>query len=268
MPTSSAIEIIASRGLAASYGGRTIWSGADFTVKAGEFIAILGPNGAGKSTLLKMLLGLLLPDAGELRVLGETPRRGNPAIGYVPQALSMDPETAVRGIDLVGFGIDGTTWGIPLRGRIDTRVVSAIRAVGAAAYADRRLGQLSGGERQRLLLAQALVGNPKLLLLDEPLASLDLKNQTAVAELVGSVARARNLAVLLVTHDLNPLLPVVNRVLYIAKNGVTIGRPDEVINADVLSKLYGTSVEVLVDRQGRRFIVGLEDVVAHPHAHI
>ncbi|MEI6047041.1 MAG: ATP-binding cassette domain-containing protein, partial [Chloroflexota bacterium] len=188
-----------------------------------------------------------------------------------PQHRTLDSEAAVSGYDLVGFGVDGNRWGISLspsqQAEKDAAVDEAIAAVNATAYAGRRLGQLSGGERQRLLLAQALVGKPQLLLLDEPAANLDLKNQIALAELVAKLATERNIAVLLVTHDLNPLLHVVDRVLYIGRHGVAIGSSDEVITAPVLSRLYNTNVEVLKDKHGRQFIVGLEDVMAHPHGH-
>ncbi|HET6382725.1 MAG TPA: ABC transporter ATP-binding protein [Armatimonadota bacterium] len=258
--------VISARNLSASFADKVVWAGASFDIFPGELIAVLGPNGAGKSTLLRMLLGLQAPGAGNLEVLGGPPRRGNPAIGYVPQSRPWDAETSISGIDVVGFGVDGSRWGIGLRSRQKERIVAeAIAAVGAAAYAERSVGRLSGGERQRLLLAQALVGNPRLLLLDEPLASLDLRNQTEVAEQVSGLAKDRRLAVLLVTHDLNPLFAVVDRLLYIAGHGMAVGTPAEVITSETLSRLYETTVEVLEDTQGRRFIVGMEDVMAHPH---
>ena len=237
----------------------------------GEFVAVLGPNGAGKSTLLRALLGLISPRSGELTVLGRPPRRGSDDIGYVPQARRLDAGAPLRGIDIVTFGIEGTRWGLPLPGRarreVRDRVTSAIESVGAGDYAGRRIGELSGGERQRLLLAQALVGNPALLLLDEPLASLDVRNQALMAHLIASLARRHQLAVLLVAHDVNPLLPVLDRVLYVAGGQVAMGTPDEVITSETLSRLYGAPVEVLVDSRGRRFVVGLEDESTHPHDH-
>ncbi|HET9091971.1 MAG TPA: ATP-binding cassette domain-containing protein [Acidimicrobiales bacterium] len=262
--------VVAARGLSAGYGGREIWGGATFDIEEGEFVAVLGPNGAGKSTLLKMLLGLIRPMAGSLEVLGEVPRRGNPAIGYVPQARTYETETAFRGVDLVRLGVDGTRWG---PGRIlgsrqaGESVRAAIEAVGASSYASRRLGQMSGGERQRLFLAQALAAEPRLLLLDEPLANLDLRNQSAMAELVGSLASSRGLTVVLVAHDVNPLRDLVDRVCYVAARGIEIGRPDEVITTPVLSRLYGAPVEVLVDSRNRRFVVGIDEELAHPHSH-
>jgi zinc/manganese transport system ATP-binding protein len=263
--------VIRARDLAAGYGGVTVWSGADFDVDGGEFVAVLGPNGAGKSTLLRLLLGLLRPQSGSLEVLGEPPRRGNPSIGYVPQARTIDPEIAFRGTDLVRLGLDGHRWGfaLPFRSRDaqTARVTEAIAAVGASAYAERRLGQMSGGERQRLLLAQALVGEPELLLLDEPLANLDLRNQSEMAELVGHLAQTRHLSVVLVAHDLNPLSAVVDRVCYVAGGSVAIGAPDEIVTTEVLSRLYGAPVEVLFDSRGRRFVVGIDEELAHPHPH-
>ncbi len=264
--------VVAARGLSAGYGGQEIWGGATFEVEEGEFVAVLGPNGAGKSTLLRMLLGLIRPMSGSLEVLGEVPRRGNPAIGYVPQARTYETETAFRGVDLVRLGVDGNRWGpgrlLGSREREAGEAVrTAIEAVGASSYASRRLGQMSGGERQRLFLAQALAAEPRLLLLDEPLANLDLRNQSAMAELVGRLASSRGLTVVLVAHDVNPLRDLVDRVCYVAARGIEIGRPDEVITTGVLSRLYGAPVEVLVDSRNRRFVVGIDEELAHPHHH-
>jgi zinc/manganese transport system ATP-binding protein len=261
--------VVSLRDVAARLGDRTIWSGADLSVGAGEFIAILGPNGAGKSTFLRLLLGVLRSSAGSVRVFGRAPRRGDAAIGYVPQRRNLDPDLPVRGRDLVQLGLDGTLWGIPLPGKARARqraqVDEALAAVGATDYADRPIGQLSGGEQQRLFLAQALVGRPRLLLLDEPLASLDLRNQIAISQLIAQVARERAITVLLVTHDINPLLGVVDRVLYVAQGRVAIGAPKDIITTETLTRLYGAPVEVIRDSQGRVFVVGLE--AENPHAH-
>jgi zinc/manganese transport system ATP-binding protein len=249
--------------------GRTIWRDATFSIAAGEFIAILGPNGAGKSTLLRLLLGLLRPSQGSVQVLGSPPRSGNPAIGYVPQRRSLDPDLAVRGRDLVALGLDGHRWGFalptPARRRQRDLVQAALVSVEASTYADQPIGQLSGGEQQRLLLAQALVGQPQLLLLDEPLANLDLHSQHAAAQLVARLARARGITVLLVAHDVNPLLPLVDRVLYVARGHVAIGTPEEIITTERLSQLYDAPIEVVRDSRGRVFVAGLENEEAHPH---
>jgi zinc/manganese transport system ATP-binding protein len=263
MPSNS--PAIVAEGLAAAYGDRLIWRDASFTVQPGEFVAVLGPNGSGKSTLFRLLLGLMAPSAGKLRVLGERPQRGNAAVGYVPQRRNIDPDLPVRGRDFVHLGIDGNRWGVALgNGAADRqRVDDAIAAVDSAAYADRPIGRLSGGEQQRLLLAQALAGRPRMLLLDEPLASLDLRNQIVISQLVADLARKNGLTVLLIAHDVNPLLPIVDRVLYVAHGGVAIGKPDEVITADQLSRLYNAPVEVLHDAHGHLFVVGLEAESGH-----
>jgi zinc/manganese transport system ATP-binding protein len=259
---------IAADGVAAAYGDRLIWRNASFTVNAGEFVAVLGPNGSGKSTLLRLLLGLLPPAAGTLEVLGERPHRGNADVGYVPQRRNIDRDLPVRGRDFVHLGIDGDHWGIALGDAADNhrRVDQAIASVDALAYADRPIGRLSGGEQQRLLLAQALAGRPQMLLLDEPLASLDLRNQIVIAELVAELARANGLTVLLIAHDINPLLPIVDRVLYVAHGGVAIGKPAEVITTEQLSRLYDAPIEVLHDSHGHMFVVGLEAESAHHDA--
>jgi zinc/manganese transport system ATP-binding protein len=261
-------DAIVARGVAAGYGSRPIWSQATFSIPAGSFTAILGPNGAGKSTLIRLILGQIPTISGQLEVLGEPPRRGNPRIGYIPQGSSFDPELSIRGRDFVSLGIDGHRWGVRLTGR--TQVASAtdasIAAVGAQEYAGRQLGRLSGGEQQRLLLAQALVGRPDLLLMDEPLSHLDVRNQGAIVQLISEVARERRLTVLLIAHDVNPLLPHIDHVLYVAHGKLAMGKPAEIITSESLSEIYSAPVEVLKDRLGRVFVVGLEEEVSHPHA--
>jgi len=254
--------------VSAAYGDRLIWRNASFTVNTGEFVAVLGPNGSGKSTLLRLLLGLQPPAAGSLQVLGKRPRRGNPQIGYVPQRRDIDRDLPVRGRDFVHLGIDGNRWGLALGNAASDhqRVDQAITSVEAQPYADRPIGRLSGGEQQRLLLAQALAGRPQMLLLDEPLASLDLRNQIIISELVAELARANGLTVLLIAHDINPLLPIVDRVLYVAHGGLAIGKPAEVITTQQLSRLYDAPIEVLHDSHGHMFVVGLEAESAHHDA--
>jgi zinc/manganese transport system ATP-binding protein len=263
-----AAPVVSARELSAAYGRSTVWSDATFDVAPGEFVGVLGPNGAGKSTLLRLLLGLMRPAAGSLAVLGAAPHRGNASIGYVPQRRPIDPDIRLAGNEFVKLGVSGHRWGTGLPGgRVgrDQRVADAVAAVGADAYADQPAGTLSGGELQRLLLAQAIVSQPRLLLLDEPLASLDVRNQVAVASLVATLARSRQIAVMLIAHDVNPLLPVLDRVMYVARGKVTVGAPSEVITSAHLSSLYDAHVEVLRDSRGRLFVVGLDDETAHPH---
>jgi zinc/manganese transport system ATP-binding protein len=261
-------EAIVASDLAAAYGARPIWSGATFSVPAGSFTAVLGPNGSGKSTLIRMILGQLAPARGRLEVLGGTPHRGNPSIGYVPQGSSFDPDLSIRGRDFIGLGIDGHRWGVRLAGRdsAEAKVTSAIEAVGASGYADRSLGRLSGGEQQRLLLAQALVGRPRLLVLDEPLSHLDVRNQRAMVQLISAVARERGLTVLLIAHDVNQLLAHIDHVLYIAQGKLATGKPKDIITSRRLTEIYSSPVEVISDSRGRLFVVGLEEEVSHPHA--
>jgi zinc/manganese transport system ATP-binding protein len=262
--------VIEARDVAVAYGSHLVWAEATFSVQPGEFVAVLGPNGAGKSTLVRLLLGLVPPAAGEVSVLGHPPRRGHPAIGYVPQRRPIDPELRLMGTELVKLGLVGHKWGTGLpsprrSAQVATKVDAAVAAVGATSFAHHAMGTLSGGELQRLLLAQAIISDPRLLLLDEPLASLDLRNQAVVARLVSDLASSRHLAVLLIAHDINPLLPVLDKVIYVAGGRVTIGAPDEVITTERLSALYDAPVEVLPDSRGRLFVVGLEDEASHPH---
>ena len=257
---------IVARDLAAGYDARDVWAHANFSIPAGSFTAVLGPNGGGKSTLIRTILGLLPPSHGQLEVMGDRPRRGNPLIGYIPQRSTFDPELSIRGRDFVNLGIDGHRWGVRLPGTGAALAAdAAILSVGAESYADRSIGRLSGGEQQRLLLAQALVGNPQLLLMDEPLSQLDVRNQSLIVQLIAEIKRARELTVLLIAHDVNPLLPHIDHVLYVAHGNVAMGRPEEIITSESLSRIYSTPVEVLKDSRGRVFVVGLEEEVSHPH---
>lgn len=260
-------DVIVATDLSARYGQRTIWAGSDFAIPRGSFTAVLGPNGAGKSTLFKLLLGELAPAEGSLSVFGSGARAGDPRIGYLPQTSAFDPDFSIRGRDFVGLGIDGYRWGVPLTGWAAKRklVDDAITAVDAAAYAGRALGRLSGGEQQRLLLGHALVGRPELLLLDEPLSHLDVRNQGAIVHLIGKIVRERGLTVLLIAHDVNPLLPYIDRVLYIANGRTAIGSPSDIITSATLSAIYSAPIDVLTDRMGRVFVTGLEEEAMHPH---
>jgi len=260
-------------------GGRVLWSNVNLSIQPGEFIAVLGPNGAGKSTLLKAILGLLPLSEGKLTLLGAPMRRGNNAVGYLPQRRTFGSDVHVQGREIVQLGLDGTKWGVPLPGlrrlwggdklarQERRRVDQAIEMVGAATYANRPIGTLSGGEQQRLLIAQALVTRPRILLLDEPLDSLDLYNQQAVSALIRQVSQEYEIAVLLVAHDVNPLLPYIDRVLYIGQGQTAIGTPEEVITSKTLSHLYNSPIDVLHTQDGRLFVVGQpESVTYHPHS--
>jgi zinc/manganese transport system ATP-binding protein len=227
---------------------------------------VLGPNGVGKSTLIKTLLGVQAAD-GEVRVLGRAPGRAGERVGYLPQRRSFDPSLRMRGIDVVGLGWDGNRWGVPLpwrpgRAAARRRIDEVIELVGATRYAHRPIGQCSGGEQQRLLIAQALVRRPDLLLLDEPLDSLDLPNQAAVAALIGRVCREAGVTVVMVAHDVNPILSRLDRVVYLAEGGAVVGSPSEVITSETLSRLYDTAVEVLHTSDGRLVVVGQPEAPA------
>jgi zinc/manganese transport system ATP-binding protein len=246
-----------------AYGGRRLWQDLDFTVRAGEFIAVLGPNGSGKTSLVKVLLGLAALSSGSVHVCGAPPRRGSNVIGYIPQQKGFDRDLPIRGIDLVRLGLDGHRWGIGLpSARRRRRVEAVVEAVGATHLAGSPIGLLSGGEQQRLRVAQALLGDPQLLLCDEPLLSLDLKRQREVVDLIDTQRRGSAFSVLFVTHEVNPILPVVDRILYVVGTRWASGTPMEILTGAKLSDLYQTDVEVL-EVGGRIIIVGAPD---SPHA--
>jgi zinc/manganese transport system ATP-binding protein len=270
--TAPAVELVDA---AIRLGGRTIWSHVNLEVDPGHFVAVLGPNGVGKSTLIKAILGILPLSEGRMTVLGREAGDAGRDIGYLPQRRNFDANLRVRGIDVVRLGSDGDRWGLPLpgasswtaRGRQQRqRVDEVIELVGATSYARRPIGQVSGGEQQRLLIAQALVRRPRMLLLDEPLDSLDLPNQAAVAGLIRRIASAEEVAVLLVAHDVNPLAAYLDRVVYLAGGQALCGEVDEVINAETLSALYGTRIEVLRSSDGRLVVVGQPEA-PHHHGH-
>jgi zinc/manganese transport system ATP-binding protein len=242
---------------------RTLVEGLTFDVGAGEFVAVVGPNGTGKTTLLRALLGLRDPAAGRIRVLGRDPRDARGSIGYVPQQRPFDATATLRARDLVALGLDGHRFGFPRR-RGGDAVTRSLRTVDALALADRPIGRLSGGEQQRLRVAQALVSEPRLLLVDEPLLSLDLRAQRVVVDLIERRRRTAGTPVVFVTHDLNPILPFVDRVLYLAGGSWAIGRVDEVMTTDTLSRLFDAEIDVLHVR-GRIVVVGVPDEEHHDH---
>jgi zinc/manganese transport system ATP-binding protein len=267
--------VVDLRQVAAAVGGRRVWSQVNLSVQAGQFVAVLGPNGVGKSTLLKAILGLIPIVEGQASVLGARPGQRNNRIGYLPQRRAFDPATRIRGVDMVRLGFDGDRWGVPVPGWVPgsrsraarRRVDEVIDLVGASDYARRPIGQCSGGEQQRLLIAQALARRPDLLILDEPLDSLDVTNQASISRLIREVSRRENVAVMLVAHDVNPLMSYLDQVIYLAHGGAVMGPPAEVIDADTLTMLYGTPIDVLTDRTGRLVVVGQPDAPAeHPRA--
>jgi zinc/manganese transport system ATP-binding protein len=227
-------------------GSRTVLSDISIAIEGGEFVGVLGPNGAGKTTLMHTILGLLKPSAGDVRVFGKPPRRGNPAIGYLPQQRSVGTDVRMRGRDFVACSMRGERWGLPILSSADRHVIEkTLAGAGARNLADRLMYEMSGGERQRLLLAQALLGSPQLLLLDEPLISLDSHHQENVIDFIRSFSRERGIAVMFSAHELNQLLGVLDRVLYLGGGRAALGTVEEVINAPVLSRLYGTDIDVI-----------------------
>ena len=250
---------------------------ASFAVRAGEFIGVLGPNGAGKTTLMRAILGLIPARSGAVRVFGRQPQRGDRTIGYLPQVRTVLPDLRVRGLDFIASSLDGERWGLPGLSRAGRKEIdAALTAIGANALATRPLSEMSGGERQRLLLAQALIGSPKLLLLDEPLISLDQRHQEVVIDVVRKVCRERGITVLFSAHELNQLLGTLDRVLYLGGKQAVLGTVEEVVTAPVLSRLYGTDIGV-VRADGHIFVMSrgrdvertdhLHDHHAHNHDH-
>jgi len=238
-------ELLGVQGVSVSLSGRRILDDVTFGVRAGEFTGLIGSNGAGKTTLLRVILGLQRPSAGRVLVSGAPRTHRNRSMGYVPQKILLDPDMPMRARDLVALGIDGHRFGVPVASKQRRQAVDEmLHAVDAEGFADARVGTLSGGEQQRVLIAHALIGRPHLLLLDEPLANLDLKSGQEVVGLLDRIAEEQQIAVLLSAHEMNPLLPVMDRIVYLAGGRAASGRTDEVVRDDVLSALYGHEVHV------------------------
>ncbi len=239
-------EALRLEGIGVWLAGRQILDGVSFHLRPGEFTGLIGSNGAGKTTLFRVILGLQRPNSGSVLIDGRPRARTSRSIGYVPQKALLDPDIPLRARDLVALGLDGQRLGVPIHSRRRTALVDEmLRAVDAARFADSRVGQLSGGEQQRVLIAHALVSRPRLLLLDEPLANLDISNGQEIISLLHRIAKDQGVAVFLSAHEMNPLLPVMDRIVYLAGGRAASGTVEEVVRADVLGKLYGHHVDVL-----------------------
>ncbi|MCU1514412.1 MAG: transporter ATP-binding protein [Microbacteriaceae bacterium] len=264
--TTSTQPVLSLRGASLSFGGRQLWQNLNLDVQPGEFLAVLGPNGTGKTSLLKTILGQQQLTSGSIEFLGRPVGRGSRRIGYIPQQKMLEQGTPLRARDLVAFGLNGHRWGLPFTSKAErARVDEVLESVGATQYAQMPVSQLSGGEQQRVRVGQSIAGHPELLLCDEPLLSLDLHHQRQVSELVDAQRKALGTAVVFVTHDVNPILGMVDRVLYLAGGRFQVGTPDEVLRSEVLSYMYDTPVEVIRSR-GRIVVLGApEGYGAHDH---
>lgn len=253
--------VLEVRSASLNFGERAIWENLSFSVAPGEFIAVIGANGSGKSMLLKSILGQQRLTSGEIRFQDEPVAHGNTRIGYVPQHRAIDSGLPLKVVDAVRFGLDGHSYGLPLPSKAKRELaMQALESVDALQLAQSPVGLLSGGEMQRVRVAQALISKPSLILADEPLSALDLNHQQVVSELIAN-QRDRGSAVLFVTHDVNPIIDYVDRVLYLAQGKHSIGTADEVLRSEVLSELYGAQIDV-VRSQGRIVVLG-----AHDHHH-
>lgn len=264
--TEEIASVLSLRSATLSFGDRQLWNNLNLEVRPGEFLAVLGPNGTGKTSLLKTILGQQKLTAGKIEFLGRPVTVGSKKIGYIPQQKMLEDGTPLRARDLVEFGFNGGRWGLPISSRGTKRAVNKIlESVGATGFANAPVATLSGGEQQRIRVGQSIAGSPRLLLCDEPLLSLDLHHQRQVSELIDAQRKALNTAVVFVTHDVNPILGMVDRVLYLAGGRFRVGTPDEVLRSEVLSYMYDTPVEVIRSR-GRIVVLGApEGYGVHDH---
>jgi zinc/manganese transport system ATP-binding protein len=261
-------DVLTVAGLSVWLSGREILHDVRFSLRRGEFVGLIGSNGAGKTTLLRVILGLTAPTSGEIRIDGEPRDLRRRSIGYVPQKILLDPDMPLRARDLVGLGLDGHHFGLPLPRRDRRQLVEEmLAAVGAERFADARVGNLSGGEQQRVLIAHALISRPALLLLDEPLANLDLGSEQEVVGLLARIAKEQQVTVLLSAHEMNPLLPVMDRVIYLANGRAATGTVGEVVRTEVLSELYGQHVDVIKVHDRILVVAGRGDQPHTPASH-
>jgi zinc/manganese transport system ATP-binding protein len=257
--------VLSIKNASLAFGERTLWSNLNLEIQPQEFIAVIGSNGSGKTTLLKAILGQEKLSSGSIELLGKPVARGSRSIGYIPQHRSIDAATPMRAIDMLRLGLEGDKFGLPLSTRAaNEKVQHILGCVDAFDLAGKRVGELSGGELQRLRVGQAVIDEPDLILADEPLSALDLAQQKTIADLLDQERREHNSAVIFVTHDVNPVLSMVDRVLYLANGKFKIGTPDEVLRSEVLTELYGTPVDVIRD-QGRILVVGADNQHHHDH---
>jgi zinc/manganese transport system ATP-binding protein len=249
------VDVLRVEGISVVLGGRTVLDQVTFAIAPGSFTGLIGSNGAGKTTLLRAILGLISPSAGRVQIAGESLSRRNPLVGYVPQKIALESDMPLRARDLVGLGLDGHRFGVARSSAARKQAVNdMLEAVNATAFADARVGNLSGGEQQRVMIAHALISRPRLLLLDEPLANLDITSGQEVVELLAKIAVEHHVAVLLSAHDMNPLLPFMDRIVYLAGGRAASGPTDEVVRSETLSDLYGHPVDV-IHTQGRILVV-------------
>ena len=262
--------VLKLEGVSVWLGGRPVLRDVSFAIREGEMTGLIGSNGAGKTTIFRVILGLQRLSAGRIWIRPSARSAPDPAIGYVPQTVVLDPDMPLRARDVVGLGLDGHRIGIPFPSRQRRRLIDEmIEAVDASSFADKRVGRLSGGEQRRILIAHALISRPQLLLLDEPLINLDIRSEHEVVELLSRIASEQRIAVLISAHDMNPLLPVMDRIVYVAAGRAASGTTEEVVQPEVLGRLYGRQVDVIRLRDRVLVISGSDDTSAvdHEHAH-
>ena len=261
----TSLPLLSVENLAVSFPGRKILHDVSFALAAGTFCGLIGANGSGKTTLLRSILGFQAKDSGTILIEGAPAISRRRLIGYVPQKLVLDPDMPLRVRDFVALGLDGNRLGLPLPSKARDRAVEEmLAAVEAQAFADQRVGRLSGGQQQRVMIAHALIRRPRLLLLDEPLANLDMRSIAEVVDLLRRLARDQKIAVLLSAHDMNPLLPVMDRIVYLANGKAASGPTADVVRTGVLSALYGYHIDV-IRVHGRVLVIAGEPLPGVPH---
>ncbi|SRR5581483_8402187 len=233
--------------LCVSYGDHEVLQNVSLQIQRGQFACLIGPNGAGKSTLLKTIMGLVKASSGQITSHARQ-------IGYVPQQLPLDPDLPLTVAEFLSLKLTRSRWWFGARRSLRERISAQLNEIGAAHLIDRRLGRLSGGEFQRILVAYALLNNPDLLLLDEPLTGVDIRGGLSFDGLLHHLHDHRHISILMVSHDLHLVEHLSDEVFCINRDLCCHGHPSEVLKPENLSKAYGHLQGMVVDQGGSAFI--------------
>lgn len=244
------MTVISMKNLTLGFKKKQIFNNFNAEINSGDFVGIFGPNGAGKSTLLRAILGLIKPIQGQINIFNQPAQRGNPNIGYVCQFRQFARANQLSARSYLQAVHHGFHWGLPHQSSLQTtQIEEVIHLTNLQDFIDQPYLQLSGGERQRVALAEALLNKPQILLLDEPLSGLDPGQQEKMVKLILTIQQQLNITVLFTAHDINPLLGVMNRVLYLAHGRAAIGSVEDIVNSEKLSWLYDSPIEIIRHQQ-------------------
>jgi len=242
-----AIEV---ENLTVKYGDEVALEDINFKLEHPSFLTIIGPNGSGKTTLLRTILGLIKPEKGYVKVLNidvlRNPTKARHMIGYVPQRERISVNIPIRVADIVLMGRLARFGPLTTPSKYDMeKVKEALELVGMVDFWDKRFSSLSGGQQQRVLIARALAVEPKMLILDEPFSAVDIPTQREILNLLYNLRIRKGITVVMVTHDVNPVIECSDKIMILNKKLIAYGTPDEVIKDENLLKAYGVAIKII-----------------------